>query len=164
MIASANSAPPSGRTAAAARRTPSRTFSIGSASPIFPVAPIATTEGSRSSSSAAARWIATASRIPWSPVAAFALPALTAAARIAPKSRLSRQSRTGAAAAALRVRSRADSQPLGAGDDHGGVGVAALLQAAGDGAGGEPGRQPGRVELLDPAGGSTQRERKKPSL
>ena len=41
---------------------------------------------------------------------------------------------------------------LRSGDHHRGVGVAALLQAAGDGAGGEARRQLGRVELLDALG------------
>ena len=107
MIAFAKSSPPSAERPSAASSTPVVTASMSSGTPIVPVSATATVFGSTLSASAAASRIARASRYPCSPVAALALPELTATARIASRSQSS-QTRTGAAAAALRVSASAD--------------------------------------------------------
>ena len=163
MIASENSLAAVGADRGRARRMPSRTSSIGSASPIFPVAAIATADGSRSSSSAAALWIAIASRIPCSPVAALALPALTAAARIAPRSQLSRQTRTGAAAAALRVSSSAESTARSADDQPASVlPLSFSPQATAPAA--KPGRELGGVSSSTPPGARPSASGRRPRV
>jgi hypothetical protein len=111
MIACAKSSPPSADRPSTASNTPAVTASMSSGTPIVPVSATTTVRGSTSSASAAASRIARASLYPCSPVAALALPELTATARIACASQSSRQTRTGAAAAALRVSARADRTP-----------------------------------------------------
>ena len=87
-----------------------------------------------------------------SPVAAFAFPELTTAARIRARSHCSLHTLTGAAAAALRVRSSGRADLAGVADEQAEVGAAAALQPAGDARRPEFRRQRSRVELLDPGG------------
>ena len=103
------------------------------------------------SASAAASRIASASRYPCSPVAAFAFPELTTAARIALASQSSRQTRTGAAAAALRVRSSAE-RTLRVAGERCRRRWRRRLQAAGGAGRRKPGPSWARVELLDSRG------------
>ncbi len=108
MIATANSSPPSSLRSRAACSIPAVTALTSSGTPIVPVSAIATAAGSRPSAEAAASRISTASRKPCSPVAALALPELTATARIPPASHPFRQTLMGAAAAAFAVRASAE--------------------------------------------------------
>ena len=103
-MASAKSSPPPAASPAPAARSPASTRSIGSGTPITPVEPTATCAGSRPVSSAASSCIRAASRRPAAPVAALALPELTATARSAARSQRSRQSSTGAAWVPERVK------------------------------------------------------------
>ena len=159
-IASENEPPPSAESASAASPIPPSTASTGSGTPITPVSATATSEGSSCSFSPARSHIAQASAIPCSPVSALALPALTTAARTAPRSTRRRQTLTGAAAEALRVSS---SDELTAGASQTSRPTSVLPpplrpQCA------APARKPGASSAgsscSTPAGGSTQRDLK----
>ena len=106
QIASAAAAPPSGASSAAAARMPASTRSMGSGTPITPVDATSTSCGSAPTSSPASAVMRSASVRPCAPVAAFALPLETTIARARPALRSSdaRLVRTGAPAAALRVK------------------------------------------------------------
>ena len=103
MIAVVKSVAPDSLRAPAASRTPVTSDPTSRGTPMTPVSPIATEAASRPSASAAASRIAAASLMPCSPVEALALPEFTATARMPVASTSSRQSLTGAAAAALAV-------------------------------------------------------------
>ena len=111
MIASAKLDAALGERRRAASPIPATTASIGSGTPIFPVSAIGDLRAARGPAPRPrpAR-IASASRIPCSPVSALALPALTDGGTHAAGSQRSRQTRTGAAAEALRVSSSAEAQ------------------------------------------------------
>ena len=160
-IASEKAIPPDSERPAAASPIPSSTASIGSGTPITPVSATATRSGARPRRAPASPHIAQASARPCSPVSALALPALTTAARIAARSTRSRQILTGAAAEALRV-SRTEEATSSASQTRRPTSVwppPLRPQWA------APARKPGASwagsSCSTPAGGSTQRERKK---
>ena len=102
--AAASTPSPSSASAAA---MPASTRSIGSGTPITPVDAMRTALAGQPRPSATSAAIRSASRIPCSPVAALALPLWTRTARMAPFALCARDSSTGGAAVALRVKTAA---------------------------------------------------------
>ncbi len=96
-IAFAAPSPPSGASAADASRTPARTRSMGSGTPITPVERTTTSSGCSPRADAVSAAVSSASATPAAPVAAFATPALmtTACGSAAPRCRF--DTTTGAA-------------------------------------------------------------------
>jgi len=107
MMARAAPAPPSQPSFSAAAAMPARTLSMGRRTPITPVEATTTSEGAHPTTRAVAAAISRASARPSSPVAALAQPALTTTARARPEARCSRETTTGAACAALVVKTAA---------------------------------------------------------
>ena len=163
VIASEKALPPSAESRPAASSIPGSTAPIGIGTPITPVSATATCSVARPSAAAVRSHIASASAKPCSPVSALALPELTTAARTPPRSVTLRQTRIGAAAEALRVRTIAEAT-CSASQASRPTSVAPppfSPQCA------PPARKPGASRAgsssSTPAGGSTHRERKKDS-
>ena len=162
-IASVKAAPPSGESAFAAASIPGSTLPIGIGSPITPVSATATCAVSRPSASAARSDIASASSKPFCPVSALALPELITAARTSARSTTSRQTRIGAAAEALRVRTIAERTPAASQTSR----PTSVAPPPFSPTWTPPARKPGASwdgsSSSTPAGASTQLDRKKPS-
>ncbi len=152
MIASAKTAPPSAERCLAACSIPGSTALIGIGTPITPVSATATCAVSRPSASAARSDIASASAKPFSPVSALALPELITAARTWSWSTTSRQTRIGAAAEALRVRTIAESTRSASQTSRPTSVLPPSLSPQAVAAGAEARRELRRVELLDAGG------------
>ena len=163
-IASEKESPPLGESAPAASPIPARTASIGSGTPITPVSATATAAGSRPSRAPASSHIAQASARPFSPVSALALPALTTAALTAPRSTRSRQTRTGAAAEALRVSSTEDETSGPSQTSRPTSVLPPPLRPQWAAPARKPGARGAGSRPSPPAGGSTQRDLKKGSV
>ena len=102
--------------------------------------------------------------VPCSPVAALALPELTTAARSRPRSQRSRQTRTGAAAAALRV-SSSDEATSGSSQTRIPTSVPPeAFSPQATPAARNPGASAVGSSSSIPSGRSTQRERKNPLI